>query len=60
VRVEAEFVEDVFDRALDVTCAPSEALDDGLARRVQVGPLPSPLLEGEIDVVLVGNNESLT
>jgi hypothetical protein len=50
----------VFDRALDVTRAPPEALHDGLGRRVQVGPLSSPLLEGEIDVVLIGNNESLT
>jgi hypothetical protein len=57
--VEAELVENVLDRALDVTRAPPEALDDGLGRRVQVGTLSSPLLEGEIDVVLVGNSESL-
>jgi hypothetical protein len=58
--VEPELVEDVLDGALDVPGSPPETLDDRLGVGVQVGALAGPLLEREIDVVLFGNNESLT
>ncbi len=60
VRVEPELVEDVLDRALDVPGAPAQALYHGLGPRVEIGALALPLLEREIDVILLGNNESLT
>jgi hypothetical protein len=60
VWVEPELVEDMLDRALDQPGPPPEALNDRLGSGVQVGTLPAPLGEREIDVVIVGNNASLT
>ncbi len=60
VWVEPELVEDMLDRALDQPGAPPEALNDRLGLGVQIGTLPAPLREREIDVVLVGNTASLT
>jgi hypothetical protein len=60
VRVEPELVENMLDRAFNEPGAPPEALNDRLGPGVQVGTLPAPLGEREIDMVLVGNSASLT
>ena len=59
VRVEIEIVEDALRRALDVPRGATDALDDCLGGDVQVGTLAPPLLEREVDVVLLAGNKPI-
>jgi hypothetical protein len=59
VGVEAELVEDVLRRPLDVPSGTTDPLDDGLPGDAQVGTLAPPLFEREVDVILLSGNTAI-